>query len=244
MTPKPDPPPVVSLSGSPIWRHDEPSPWQPVQGEECIEQISSHIEAHLGPVASVFHEVMSDTVHIDVHFVKPVESFPFIRLVTSGMSDLPMGVPDGSGAPKYLELQITLPGTWRLDEASMKDEQWYWPVRLLKTLARLPHKYQTWLGYGHSMPNGDPPQPYAPNTALCGAVILPSLTVPEGFRTLRISDDKVIHFMAAVPVYRGEMDFKLRSGCDALTERFDRYEIADIVDLHRRDVAAKRFWVF
>jgi hypothetical protein len=236
--------PIVSLSGSPIWRHEEPSPWQPVQGEECIEQISSHIEAHLAQVESVFHEIVSDTVHIDVHFVKPVESFPFIRLITSGMSDLPMGVPDGSDVPKYLELQITLPGKWRLDEASMRVEQWYWPVRLLKTLARLPHKYQTWLGLGHSMPNGDPPQPYATNTTLCGAVIVPSVTVPEGFRTLRISDDKVIHFMAAVPVHKGEMDFKLRSGSDALTECFDRHGITDIVDLQRRDVSAKRFWLF
>lgn len=85
---------VVSLSGSPIYRHGEPTPWGAPQGEEFIQEISAHIEKHLGPVETVFHEVVSDTVHIDVHIVKPTVKFPFVRLVTSGMSDLPMTTPD------------------------------------------------------------------------------------------------------------------------------------------------------
>lgn len=80
---------VVSLSGQPIYQHGEPTPWAPPAGEENVEEISAHIERHLGPVDSVYHEILSDTVHIDVHIVKPTESFPFHRLVTSGMSDLP-----------------------------------------------------------------------------------------------------------------------------------------------------------
>ena len=36
------------------------------------------------------------------------------------------------------ELAIALPADWKLDQESMKDEKWYWPIRLLKSLARLP----------------------------------------------------------------------------------------------------------
>jgi hypothetical protein len=129
---------VVSLSGSPIHYYDEPAGWEAPQGEMCLEQISAHIEAHLGPVATVFHEIVSDTVHIDVHVVLPTEESPYARLVTSGMSDLPM--PGDNDVPRYLELVATLPGDWRLDRASFEDERWYWPVRLLKQLARFPHK--------------------------------------------------------------------------------------------------------
>src|SRR5262245_23182027 len=119
--------PVVSLSGSPIYHHSEPAPFEAPRGEECLEQISDHIEEHLGKVASVFHEIVSDTVHIDVHIVKPDEDFPFTRLVTSGMSDLPMTIPAGTDVPRFMELMITLPGNWRLDQESFKDEAWYWP---------------------------------------------------------------------------------------------------------------------
>src|SRR5690606_33353617 len=121
--------------------------------EEFIEEISNHIERYLGPVSSVFHELVSDTIHIDVHMVLPNEGCEDVRLVTSGMSDLPMSVPEDAGCPGFAELMVTLPAGWKLDQASFQDENWYWPVRLLKSLARLPHKHATWLGFGHTVPN-------------------------------------------------------------------------------------------
>lgn len=235
---------LVSLSGSPVWVHDEPAPFQAPQGEMCLEEISAHIEKYLGPVETVFHEVVSDTVHIDVHFVMPTSESDCVRLVTSGMSDLPMTVPEQSSAPRYAEVMMTLPAGWKLDSESFKNEEWYWPVRLLKSLARLPHKYATWLGVGHTMPNGDPAEPYASNTKLCGAIIVPPLTAPDAFDTLAINEDKVISFYSVIPIYQAEMDLKLRKGSDELFRRFSAKGISDFVDINRPDVARKRFGLF
>ena len=232
---------LVSLSGSPIYRHGEPTAWEAPKGEEFIEQISSHIEQHLGPIETVFHEIVSDTVHIDVHVVRPTEAVPHIRLVTSGMSDLPMTTPDDPEVPKHLELLMTLPAHWQLDQESFENEDWYWPVRLLKTLARLPHKHQTWLGWAHTVPNGDPPEPYASNTKLCGAIVLPSITVPDSFHELNIPGHKSITFYSIVPLYESEMNLKLRLGSDALTKLFDRKGVTDVVDIARKDVTRKVF---
>ncbi len=235
---------VVSLSGNPIYRHSNPTPWSAPQGEEFIQQISDHIEKHLGPVETVFHEIVSDAVHIDVHIVKPTVEFPYVRLVTSGMSDLPMITPDDVDAPKYIELMITLPADWKTDQEFFEDESWYWPIRLIKGLARLPHKYQTWLGFGHTVPNGDPAEPYAPNTQLCGAIVLPSVSVPPSFHTLEIPGIKAVTFFSVVPLYANEMEFKLRLGTDNLLDRFDRKGFNDVVMLNRADVTAKRFWLW
>jgi hypothetical protein len=232
---------VFSLSGSPIHRHGEATPWATPPGEEFIQEISAHIETHLGPIDTVYHEIVSDTVHVDVHIVKPTEDSRFTRLVTSGMSDLPMRIPDGSDVPKYAELLITLPADWRTDQASFADESWYWPVGLIKSLARLPHKHETWLGFGHSIPNGDPAQPYAPNTELCGAIVLPSVTVPSGFHVLEIPGVKSVTFYSFVPLYAREMELKLRLGTDKLLDRFDRKDVSDVVDIKRPDVTVKRF---
>ena len=230
---------VVSSSGSPIYRHGEPTPWSAPQGEECLEDISTHVKAHLGPVESVFHEILSDTVHVDVHFVRPTETWPCIRLVTSGMSDLPMSTPDGADVPRHVELMMTLPQDWKLDEESLKDEHWYWPIRLLKTLARLPHKYATWLGWGHTVPNGDPPEPYADGVGFSGAIVLPSVSVPKDFHVLHIPGKKDISFYAVVPLFETEMNFKLRHGTDALLERLGKKDVSDVVDLSRSDVTKK-----
>jgi hypothetical protein len=235
-----DPAKIVSLSGQPIYQHGEPLPFAGPRGEEFIEEISTHIERHLGPVETVYHEILSDKVHIDVHFVKPTEDSPWVRLVTSGMSDLPMATPEDERIPRHTELLITLPPDWKLSQADMQDENWYWPIRLVKSLARLPHQYATWLGWGHTVPNGDPPEPYAPSTKLCGAIILPSVTVPDDFHTLSIAGVKDITFFAVVPLHEAEMNLKLRSGTDELLKRFDKHGVSDIVDPARRNTV-KRF---
>lgn len=235
---------ALTPGGSRVYRHGEPTPWSPPRGEAYIDEISAHLERHLGPVQKVLHEIVSDTVHIDLHIIPPSAADPYTRLVSSGMSDLPMATPEDIEAPRYAELMITLPPDWKLDEAALQDEAWYWPCRLLTQLARLPHKYQTWLGVGHTVPNGDPAQPYAENTAFCGALILPPVSTTDGFGTLEIPGVKTISFYSVLPLYLKEMELKLRRGTDELLERFDRKGITDIVVPGRADVTARkfRFW--
>lgn len=236
---------VVSMSGAPIFRYtDGEKEWEAPHGEECIEQISEHIERHIGKIDTVFHELLSDTVHIDIHHVLPTNEKPFHTLITSGMSDLAMNVPDKVDSPRYMELMVTLPEQWKFGEEAFKDEAWYWPVRQLKYLARFPHKYSTWLGWGHTIPNGDPAEAFADNTKLSGIIILPSVTVPEEFHNLRINEDKTIVFFSIVPLYDEEMSLKLNKGSAPLLEKFDKYGINDIVGINRRNVAEKRFGIF
>ena len=83
-------------------------------------------------------------------------------------------------------------------------------------LARFPHEYDTWLWYGHSLPNGDPPQHFADNTDLCCALLLAPALVPEEFLALPVSADKTVHFFGLVPLYAEEVEFKLKHGADAL----------------------------
>lgn len=236
---------ILSKSGVPIVRYtDGGKERESAHGDECIEEISNHIKRHIGQVDLVFHELISDTVHLDVHHVKPTTERPFHTLVTSGMSDLPMSVPEDVNATKFMELMVTLPEYWQINNESFKDEKWYWPIRQLKFLARFPHKYQTWLGWGHTLPNGDPPKEFAENTLLSGVIILPSVNVPENFNSLTINEHKTIEFFSVVPLYAEEMNLKLNEGSDALLEKFDRFGISDIIITNRKNVAKKKFGIF
>lgn len=233
-----------SPGGSPIFFHEERKGFTPAHGEEHIEAIGDHIERHLGPVSSVFHEIVSDIVHIDVHIVPASAQCPHLRLVTSGMSDLSMTLPDGVEAPRHMELMVTLPGDWPIDHADFDDERNYWPVRLLKTLARLPHQYDTWLGFGHTVPNGHPAEPYAAGVGFDGAIVLPPISAPEEFGQLVIDEECTITFMAVVPLYPEEMELKLNKGTDALLDRFDARGVGDLIDIRRTNAAKKRFGLF
>ena len=242
--------PETSPSGAPIYRHteQEPAPFELASGNlSTIEAVTAHIERHLGPVSGTLHEIVSDKVHLDVHIVAPSAEFPFYTLVTSGMSDRPMLTPDGASlaeAPPYAELCILLPPDWPLpgpgDGRStaelFADENVYWPIRWLKTLARLPHEYHTWLGFGHTVPNGEDAEPLAGNTELGCLLLLTAISLPEEFQTLRLDPTKTVQFYTLFPLYREEMELKMNRGVDALLDGFIEQGVSDVVDLARPNV--------
>jgi hypothetical protein len=234
---------LVSLSGSPIYRHEEPAADHSVENEgRFLDEIDRHIERHLGPIDSVFHEITSAYAHIDVHWVPPNAKREFQTLVTSGMSDRPMQTPEGEDVPSLVELFVTLPPDWPIGQAEFEDEANYWPVRQLKYLARFPHAFGTWLGYGHTIPNGDPPEPFAETTDFCGSLILPSPSVVGEFDTLSTASGEHLSFFSVVPLFAGEMELKLRRGVDALLDLFDRKGVTDLIDSSREEVRPKRWW--
>lgn len=240
----------LSESGNPIYRYDDKQEreFKPAIGDgENIELISDHIEKHVGKIETVFHEIVSDIVHIDVHWVKPNEKFPFHTLVTSGMSDLPMNVPEGYDVSKYLELCILLPENWKINgsdyqlmEEAFKDENNYWPVRWLKTIARFPHEYETFLSYGHTVPNGENADPFSESTKLGCMLLMPSLSLGNKFFELKVNDEKTINFYCLYPLYKEEMDFKLKKGTDDLIDKFEKYNVSDIIDINRHNTCLKK----
>ncbi|RYD71263.1 MAG: suppressor of fused domain protein [Verrucomicrobiaceae bacterium] len=242
-----DQPPELSPSGAPIFRHSTPGhdPDLVAGDNETIDVITRHLEKHLGPVETVFHEIISPLVHIDVHVLRPYGERDCTVLVTSGMSDREMTVPEELHDFRFMELMLCLPADWPLDQKSFEDERNYWPVRWLKMMARFPHEYQTWLGYGHTVPNGDPPKPFASNTEFSSMVVFPPVNAPEDFHLLQ-HDDKLIRFFQIVPLYREELTLKLNKGLDALIERLDEFGIGDVIDIQRPNVvtgvARKKPW--
>jgi hypothetical protein len=239
--------PELSPSGAPIYRYEGAAPFELANGDDdTIAAISDHIERHLGPVSGVYHELISDKVHLDVYIVSPSADFPFYTLVTSGMSDRAMNVPPEASpdeAPPYAELCILLPSTWNIPldaadvGAAFEDENVYWPIRWLKMLARLPHEYNTWLGFGHTIPNGEDAEPFADGTELGCMLLLTALSLPEEFQTLAVSPDKTVQFYTLYPIYREEMELKMERSVDALLDKFDEYGIGDVLDLTRPNAA-------
>lgn len=236
----------VSPGGSVIHRHQqrEREPELALGDSEAIEAISAHIETHLGEVEGVFHELLSDLVHIDVHWVAPRAERPFHTLVTSGMSDKPMNAPPEFEEYRFAELLICLPPDWPISQEKFQDERIYWPVRWLKFLARFPHEMDTWLFYSHTVPNGEPPEPLAPGTKLCCWVLLNPVLAPEEFAELEVGPDKTVHFLSIVPLYEEEMSFKLEHGIDPLIEKLAEAEVSELLDAGRPNLCRRGWWPF
>jgi hypothetical protein len=197
--------------------------------------IFKQIETHLGPIDYVFHEKISESVHVDVHRVPPQKQRPFYTSVTSGMSERQMTVPDGAESLRLAELILCLPPNWPLSLHDFRDEQNYWPIRLLKILARLPLEFCTWLGLSQSVPHGDLPRPYAANTRFCCSILVPPLTCPDPFRTLVLTPEQTIHFYAVLPLFPEELDCKLTNRMNVLIDQLDRFRVTELVNIRRKN---------
>jgi len=211
--------------------------------EEEARRWASHLEDHLGASGDVFHELVSDVIHLDVLRYPPAPGRPFHVLVTQGMSALPMTVPEGFEEVRHAELMIALPESWVLEGEESSEDRWFWPVRMLKFIARLPHLYETWIGSAHTIPNGDPAEPYAPNTKLCGAIIGAPESLPDSVIECDTAPGKKVFLYAVYPIHQDEMDFKLANGSDALMQKMADRKVSMVIDPERRSCLKKRFWV-
>jgi hypothetical protein len=215
---------------------------------ELIASIARHISLQVAPVERVYHEKVSDEFHIDIHHVPPAWNRPFHALITSGMSALPMHTGTDATEWRFAELCILLEPSWRLAPDALEDERWYWPVRLLKILARYPRDNNTWLGYGHSVATANPPTPFAEDTHLCACVLLPPMSLGIEFSRMHRDDGADTYFWAVVPIYEDELIFKMYKGVDALMDALDTAGITDVVSRDRASALGSRttrgWWPF
>lgn len=204
------------------------------------ERIRDHVETYLGQVVGVVDAGSGSGIELEILHVDVTESKPFHLLITSGMSDRAMPVPEDMEASPRAELILGLDASWPFGPEHVGDRRHVWPLQLLVSMARLPHGHGLWFGAGHTVPNGNPPHPYVPETELCGALVAPPVAVPPEFLRLSV-DEGVIEFLGVVPVYAEEMQLKVERGIEALYQRLDEHHINEVMVPDRRKVAGGLF---
>ncbi len=152
------------------------------------------------------------------------------------MSDLPMTIPTEEHKEwQYGELMVCLPNDWKLDDESLKNEEYYWPIRMMKFMARFPHEYNTLISFGHTIPNGNPSETFTDKVGFSGTFVdLPVTAVNLNFPIIKIDEDTKIYIYAFYPLFENEMDFKRENGSDALLNLFDEHGISELVDIERK----------
>ena len=233
----------VSPGGSTIYRYPSQEGRKlqlPEDAGTYLKEIEAHFDSQFpGRESFVYHELISDIVHIDVHTMKPTQEQPFYVVFTTGMSDKPMSVPRELPKKERQDLELAelflfLPGSWDMGgegkSASDIHPAHFWPIRMLKFLARFPHQYQTWLAYGHTIPNGPD---YAPldDSVSFGGVVLSGGTGPLCSMTAR--DGRKINFYQLIPAYKEEIEYKLKYGMDELQRVFQEKDLPLVLDPHR-----------
>jgi hypothetical protein len=186
--------------------------------EEVYEKV-------FGQALSVSHEVFPLVPHVDVYTHRRSQGDKNVySLVTGGMSDLPMTLPR-SARDEVRRAELIF-------YCSEPREEY---VAMLRWLAHFPHTYKTCLGYGHTIPNGNPPAPFWGSEALDTILFMPPIVVRDQTLQdeLQLEGDPV-HFLWVVPLTSAECNLKLHKGFDAILELFEEHRHPHVFDPTRK----------
>ena len=201
--------------------------------EEDLDILENHIKHYFGNFEQVYHESVSDIIHVDIALSLPSPERNHYVLTTMGMGakimeQVPQELREkGIGR---LELMIALPADWDIHSS---DEKWYWPLRWLKILARFPFEEDTWLGWGHSIPKGDV---FAENTKMNTILLDVPYEYGEDSYSVSLSNGEEVHFLQLLPIYQEEAQYKIKNGTQALLQLFDK-NFSGVVDIKRKNYA-------
>jgi tetratricopeptide (TPR) repeat protein len=189
---------------------DEPMAPEMYSQEE-MEAIEGHIDTYFGKSDKVFHEIVSPDIHVDIVIIEPGPERNYYVLCTMGMGAHCMNVPPDGANLERAEVLVCLPPDWNLEK--IDEEIWYWPLRWLKVLARLPIEENTWLGWGHTIPNGEP---FADNTEFTTVLLLNPGAFDEAGGICTLPGGEKVNFYQVIPLYEEEAQFKIKHGAERL----------------------------
>lgn len=201
-----------------------------VYSDEEILSLEMFIENNIGEYNNVLRDVSTNDISCDLLLIPPNEEHDFYTLVTCGMGAHKMNLPDEENENyDRAELILCLPKTWHVKSSN---EKWFWPLKLMKLLAHLPIQEDSWLGWGHTVTNGEP---YFDNTKLSG-VILGDSPLLEDESFLELPNGEKVRFYHIFPLYEEEMNYKIDNGAHALFTLLEN--ISPVLDISRKNTCS------
>jgi hypothetical protein len=161
-------------------------------------------------------------------------------LMTNGLSDIFMSVPEPEKGKEHNELYFCLPSYWDLDAIENPNMNWvfYWIQRLCRHIK----EKNSWFGPGHTMACGVPFQNLSElmkcnHFFLNNPMLLKEELVPASI------NGKTIYFLAIIPIFEDEMDYKQGKGTQKLIKKLEGNGISEKLDDFRCTVLRSK-WRF
>lgn len=202
-----------------------------------LKQYDKFIIDNFGKYNEVFHEIVSPDIHLDIIIIPPTIENNYYKLITMGMGAYKMNVPKKYNSFEHAELVLYLPPNWNIKSSKEED---YWPIRCLKTLARLPIEQNTWLGYGHTISLDEKNTVFASNTKFCSMILLPVLNNKSNHLYLKLKNKGNVNFYQLFPLYEEELKYKENNGIESLMNLFKGKKLSPIININRENYCKEK----
>jgi hypothetical protein len=174
-------------------------------------------------------------LQVDLEMRSPVKV-----LVTNGLHKYNMPVPEKLKGFENIELYFCLPSYWELD---LNNEKFNWVYFQIQKLSKHLIEKQTWFGVGHTFSNGQPPKALS-SSMLQNHLLLTEPIMLENYLDQIEVEGKTITFLAIVPIFSDELDYKMAKGYFSFIKKFRAKNNEELLDDFRQSIKNRRFGFF
>jgi hypothetical protein len=179
--------------------------------------------------------------YIDLLLLDIETKVPIKILITDGLSEYKMPVPEKHKGREYNEIYFALPSYWEIEEK--ENPLMRWPIDQIQKLAKHVVENETWYGPGHTFSNGNPPAPLSENMKQNHLVLTEPILLEDLFQPITLNE-KTIHFLAIVPLFEDEFDRKMSSGYFKFIRKFRAKNGNEVLDDFRTSIYKNRWRIF
>ncbi len=166
---------------------------------------------------------------------------PVTVIVTNGLSDYKMPVPEAEKGNEYNELYFCLPNYWKWEE--LDNPQMNWVFTWIQKLSSFVVNRETWFGHGHTIPCGKDMQSLSQTMKQNHFFMIRPILLEEELAPLELND-RTVQFLALVPIFADEMDYKQGKGTVKFLKKLNNNGVTEKLDDFRANVlnSRLRFW--
>ncbi len=163
---------------------------------------------------------------------------PVNVLVTNGLRNYQMPVTEKWQGREFTELFFCLPSYWDWEEMDNPRTNWVFPW--IQRLAKFVQEKETWFGPGHTMPCGSEMNALSETMLQNHFFLMDPILLENELAPIQV-EDKTVHFLAIVPIFSDELDYKHSKGTIKLLQKFLQKGITEKLDDFRA-TALKSRW--
>lgn len=163
---------------------------------------------------------------------------PIKVLVTNGLSSYKMPVPDTLVGLEYNEIYFCLPSYWELEDISNPRMNWVFPW--IQRLAKYVVDNKSWFGHGHTMPCGKEMSSLSETMKQNHLFLSNPILLEQELAPISI-DGHSVQFLAIIPIFPDEMDYKQGKGTLKLMRKFLSNGITEMLDDFRGTVLRSKW---
>lgn len=172
-------------------------------------------------------------------FIPKTRDRNYSLLTTIGMSDFEMPVPEKHQERSKIELFFCLPDYWKPEEMENPNHNWVWDR--ITFMSGFPKERNTWFGNGHTMPFNREETAISEKFQQEYFFFTDPFELTKEMRPIRQKEGN-IHFIAVVPIFKRELDFKNKAGGHSLLRKFVKKGVSEKVDMFRLCAVRKRLF--